>query len=553
MNTKEKKIILALLFLHIFIFCTQLFSEDKLPNFYDKVPHKKLAKRIIEHMSDEELLAQIFMFSWKGQVPGDLIIDWVKNTGLGSIKLFGWNTGNSYRLASAIRKLQKEALKSRFSIPLFVATDQEGGWVRHVKGRTSITPGNLAIGASGHPIDAYYLGYYISRELRALGINLNFAPTVDLLTNHNSRIIGPRVFGDNPKTTGLFGIAFMKGSNDAGVLTTAKHFPGHGDTAIDSHGRIPKINISKKTLRERELIPFKLMIDSNIPFVMSGHLNFPKILKNGEPASFSKYMLQDILRKELGFKGLIVTDDIMMRGAINFAGSVEAAFRKAILAGNNIVESSKTPEKTEEIFLENLAYLKVDAEFRKCVKDSAYRIILAKLNYFKNDNHVELFPNPENIEKELPSKNSRKFFIGLASRSATILRDNMIPFKQKKDEKILLAADYTNFFKCGLKRFPNADSIETANAIYYAKNYDTIIFCLANDHSLRALQNLLKKYPEKKYFVISVYSPVFINNVPKIKNAIAVYSTAETSLQAAFAVLCGDFKPSGKMPIKGVK
>ncbi len=553
MTKHSKKKIRCIVFLYALIIHIPIFSQDKLPNFYDQVENKKLARQIVEKMSDEELLAQTFMFSWKHQTPGELIIDWVRNTGLGSIKLFGWNTGNSYKLAKAVRQLQKEALKSRFSIPLFVATDQEGGWVRHVKGRTSQTPGNLSIGASGHPIDAYYNGYYISQELRALGINLNFAPTVDILSNLNSKIIGPRVFGDEPKKIGLLGIAFMKGSHDAGVLTTAKHFPGHGDTAIDSHGRIPKINISKKKLEERELVPFKFMIDAKVPFVMCGHLNFPKILPNGEPASFSKYILQDLLRKELGFKGLIVTDDIMMLGAINFAGSLEAAFRKALLAGNNIIESSKTPEKTEDIWLGNLAHLKVDAEFRNCVKDSAYRIILAKLNYFKSKNHVPLFPDAEHIAEALPCKSGKSFFLGLASRSTTIVRNESLPFKAKEEDKVLLAADYDNFFKCGRKRFHNADSIDTDSAIYYARKYDTIIFCLANNYSLANLKELIQKYPEKKYFIISVLSPVFINNVPEVKNVIAVYSTAETSLQAAFAVLCGDFVSNAKMPIKGVK
>ncbi len=553
MKTQEKKRILHIVIVYVLIICNSLFSEELLPNFYDEEPNEVLAKAIVERMTDEELLAQTLMFSWKGQEPGELIVDWVKNTGLGSIKLFGWNTGNSIKVAKSVSKLQKEALHSRFSIPLFVATDQEGGWVRHVKGKTSKTPGNLAIGASGFPIDAYYSGYYISRELRALGINLNFAPTVDLLTNHQSTIIGSRAFSDDPKTAGLLGIAFMKGSRDAGLLTTAKHFPGHGDTAIDSHGRIPKINLSKSQLEQRELIPFKYMINAGVSAVMSGHLNFPQIDKDGEPASYSKYLLQEVLRKELQFEGLIITDDMMMTGAINFAGSLKEAFRKALLAGNNIVESSKTPEKNEAVWYENLAYLKSNSEFKKCVKDSAYRIILAKLKYFKSDKHVPIFPNTKKIDEEVPNADGKEFFLSMASRSATIIRNKNLPFKAKKDEKILLVSDYNNFFKCAEKRFTHSDKIKTSNAVYYAKKYETIIFCLADNHSLNSLKKLIKRYPNKKYFIISILSPSFLNEVPEVENAIAVYSSVDESLQAGFAVLCGDFVPNGKVPIHGVK
>ena len=155
----------SIFFLCIFLLTVNLHSNydaKKLPNFYDNVPNEKLAAEIVENMTDEELLAQTFMFGWAGQDPGDLLLSWIQDSGLGSIKVFGWNTGDSRKLAKSISILQKKSLEGRFGIPLFVATDQEGGWVRHVKGLTSETPGNLAIGASGIPQDSYYSGYYIS-------------------------------------------------------------------------------------------------------------------------------------------------------------------------------------------------------------------------------------------------------------------------------------------------------------------------------------------------------------------------------------------------------
>ncbi len=298
-------------FIPIFFLCMSLAAQTKsnvlpgdLPEeitFWSDYPADVLADAIVARMTDEELLAQIFMFGWAGQEPSELLNRWVLERGLGSVKVFGWNTDDIFLVAKSISALQAKSQQCRFKIPLFVATDQEGGWIRHVKGDTSDTPGNLAIGASGYPVDAWYSGYYISRELRALGINMNFAPTVDLYTNHASSVIGPRSFGENAKHSGILGAAFAAGSIAAGVIPTAKHFPGHGDTGIDSHGNLPVISIDYDTLMNRELLPFKHLIAQDIPAIMSGHLSFPEIVKNGEPASlipaYTQLLAKAVLEK----------------------------------------------------------------------------------------------------------------------------------------------------------------------------------------------------------------------------------------------------------------
>ncbi|MDR2370678.1 MAG: glycoside hydrolase family 3 protein, partial [Treponema sp.] len=167
------------------------------------------AAALTDAMSDEEALAQTFMFGWVGAEPSPLIIDWIRGRKIGGVKIFGWNTGDTRLLARTVGELQQASLAGPLGIPLLVATDQEGGLVRHVKGDTSETPGNMAIGASGYPRDAYLAGYYIGKELAALGINMNFAPAVDLYTNRDSVLIGPRAFGNDPVKTGILGAAFM--------------------------------------------------------------------------------------------------------------------------------------------------------------------------------------------------------------------------------------------------------------------------------------------------------------------------------------------------------
>ena len=171
--------------------------------------------------------------------------------------------------------MQRSAADTRLGIPLFIATDQEGGWVRHVKSKTSITPGNMAIGASGLPYDAYWSGYYIGQELKSIGINMNFAPTVDVYSNIDAHVIGPRAFSQDPLETAQLALAYFKGMEETGVVSTAKHFPGHGNAAEDSHGILPRIDISFDTLWERELLPYRYLIDRDLPTVMSGHLSLP--------------------------------------------------------------------------------------------------------------------------------------------------------------------------------------------------------------------------------------------------------------------------------------
>ena len=203
---------------------------------------REAAERIIEQMSAEEIVAQTFLVGWPSREPTPELLEWIRRRNIGGIKAFGWNSGNLTQLARTIGTLQQEALDTPHGIPMFTATDQEGGWVRHIRGSTAVTPGNMAIGATGYPYDAYKSGYYIGRELRALGINMNFAPTVDVYRNFEAHVIGPRSFGSDPVIAGTLGGAYVRGLEESGVISTAKHFPGHGGASGDSHGTLPVLS-----------------------------------------------------------------------------------------------------------------------------------------------------------------------------------------------------------------------------------------------------------------------------------------------------------------------
>jgi len=553
-------------FKKLIIACTvaafPLFSETLPSNvtFWSDYPADQLAHTLVERMTDDELLSQIFMFGWAGSEPDELLFQWV-NRGLGSVKIFGWNTDDITLVAKSISSLQHAAADNRFKIPLFVATDQEGGWIRHVKGETAITPGNMAIGAAGYPSDAWYSGYYISREIKALGININFAPSVDLYTNHNSTIIGPRSFGDNPENAGILGAAFSAGSIAAGIIPTAKHFPGHGDTDSDSHVKLPVINIDEKTFMNREIIPFEYLIRQHIPAIMSGHLSFPQIDPSGSPASLSKLFLTDLLRNKLGYEGLIITDDMMMNGDTLYAGSVSNAFRLAIEAGNDIIISSTTAHLYESLWTTNLQLLKNDASFRARVKDAAYRVLKAKLEYFRSKNAAPLYPDPRSISKYIPDREGQKFFFEQACRSITIYKSGSIPLSAKRAGRVLLVGAMPYFFSEGKKRYsgtgdfrfsyepgPNETQYMCDNILSNVAGYDTIICCVANAQSARIAATL--KGSGKRIVIFSIMSPVNALDFNWVDSILMGYSWSPYTFDAMFGALAGEYQAKGVLPFK---
>ncbi|GHV71094.1 glycosyl hydrolase [Spirochaetia bacterium] len=545
MNHHHKKIF----FLLLFFIPVYIFSLD----FSDSGDPETLAQNIVNAMSDEQALAQTFMLGWVGAAPSPLIMDWIKDRNIGGIKIFGWNTGDTLRLAETVGTLQTAALEGPFNIPLLVATDQEGGWIRHVKGSTSETPGNMAIGASGFPLDAYRAGFYIGRELALLGINMNFAPTVDLYTNRDSTLIGPRAFGSDPVQAGILGAAFVKGQKESGIIATAKHYPGHGDTDLDSHGVLPEINAGFEQLWNRELVPYRLLAREGVPAVMSGHLAFPNTPAGSTPASLSSWFLKNILRDKMEFKGLVITDDLMMNGATTFAGSVSLAAKQALLAGNDIIMFSKTPNLFDPVWTSLVLAMKQEDVFRNRVRDAARRIVLIKLEYLRGERSVPYIPDLKKAAAGLPDPEGQNFFMDLAARSITIVSGGEgFPLRPEKAGKVVLAGQYTEFFNAGKKAYPEAVSCRigtpglNADFLRNARNADTVIFCLAEEADLRILQNI--KTLGKRTIIFSILSPVYLDGITWADGALAVYSYAAESFIAGFSAMLGRITPQGKIP-----
>jgi beta-N-acetylhexosaminidase len=520
-------------------------------------------------MSDEEVLGQILMMSYPGVAPDALLFDWVGNRALGGVKIFGWNADDSTKVAQAVAAMQEKALGSALGIPLLVATDQEGGWIRHIKGATTITPGNMAIGASGRPYDAYRSANIIGRELAALGVNMNFAPSVDLATKPKSYIIGPRAFSDDPAVVAALGSAFVRGLADAGVIATAKHYPGHGGTEDDSHGVLPVIRVDEKTLWDRELLPFRILAAEGVPAIMSGHLSFPLVTGDGLPASLSPYFMTTLLRGRIGFKGLAVTDDLTMNGADESAGSVSEACVKAVEAGNDLLMVSKLMGTDDPAWLQLLSLYREKPAFRARVREAAARVVETKLKYLKPKGKKAMVPDLAALAAKVPDPEAASFFAAQAYRSATALRPSGdrgsgdrvsgIPFQPKG--RLIVASPFKDFFDIAREAYPSAQAFDFSfrpeSAALPAElsafdrvlaSADEVIICVANgagmDFAVRAHE------AGKRVAIISAQSPAPMARAPWAEAAVAVYSYSRESLRAGLAVLSGKEKAQGRLPLR---
>jgi beta-N-acetylhexosaminidase len=542
------------------ILCALLGSIPALPmpaaarGFWDEAAAEspeRAAARIAASMSDGELLGQTLCFGYIGTRPSGAIRAWVRDRGIGGVKIFSRNIADLPALARDVAELQLLSQSTRLAVPLLVATDQEGGWVRHIKRETSVTPGNLAIGASGAPRDAYLTGWYLGRELAALGINMDLAPTADTYSNPEATVIGPRSFGTDPAAVGLLSAAYAAGLARAGVMATVKHFPGHGSADRDSHGRLPVIRVDLETLLARDLVPYRILAREGVPAVMSGHLAFPDILGDLTPASLSPYLLKVVLRDRIGFRGMVITDDMEMEGALNGSLDVAAVCRRALEAGNDMLLLSHSPPSQEKVWRALAAAMEREPAFREVVADAARHVLAEKLRFLAPRGRPALFPDPARVTSSVPAPGAAAFFRQSAARALTLVAGRRVPWRPADGERILLCGQLDEFFEEGLARWPGAETLrfseDLAQVPERARRYDTVVFCLADRDSLAVLDRMRDLGP--RLLVVSALSPVYLADAPWVQTAIAVYGTGRDSFRAGFAALAGEIAAPGRMPV----
>lgn len=247
--------------------------------------------------------------------------------------LFAHNIGAPAELHELCAALQACAADLRLP-PLLIAIDQEGGIVSRLPAPFVTPPSQMAQAATGDPVAAYVCAQVTGQQLRAYGVNVNFAPVLDVNNNPANPVIGTRAFGTDPATVTRFGLAALRGYRETGVIATAKHFPGHGDTTIDSHLGLPVLDHKRDRLDQIELAPFKAAIAAGVPAIMTAHVVFSAL--DDFPATLSRRVVRDLLRDELGFTGVVFTDALDMRAIADRYGKAEAAVR-AKAAGADVV------------------------------------------------------------------------------------------------------------------------------------------------------------------------------------------------------------------------
>lgn len=520
--------------------------------------------RLLAEMTDEERVAQLLMVSWADEEPTPEVMRWIRERNIGGVKVFGWNGENLTTLAEAIDEMQRASIDTDNGIPLFTATDQEGGWVRHVKDGTSVTPGNMAIGAGGLPYDALMTGRYIGLELRALGINMNFAPTVDVYRNPEAHVIGPRAFSSDARQTGILGIAYYRGLDEAGVIATAKHFPGHGNAGGDSHGMLPVLDDTYEELWNVDMLPFRMLIRDGVPAVLSGHLSFPEITGDLAPASISPYFKQKVLRDELDFEGIVITDDLHMGGALEYGAAQGWSFAQVVLraveAGNDIVMFSQTPRFDGPIWNTLIDAYRSDGSFRRRVDESVRRLLRLKLTYLRPHWRVPLQPDVSAIRSIMRTDQAQNFFLDQAGRSVTTIADDGLPLNQATAGRVLLVGNDPEFRRQGRAVFPEADTLQFENPAFYsssrrdrqrfaaaARRYDTVIFLLSDPGSLEILQAGIDS--AQAITVYSILTPIYFSELPWVQRAIAAYGWGQESYESGFSALLGRTPAPGRLPI----
>ncbi len=289
---------------------------------------------------------ELLMVGFEGPEVDDRLRRYILEWRVGGVILFDRNIRNPVQLSRLCGEMQE--LRSLVAADsLLIAVDQEGGTVARVREGATVFPGNLALGFAGSPGDASLQGRITGWELKNLGINLNLAPVLDLYHPRGSHSLGLRSLGPDPDRVAELGAALAGGMQGEGVIATAKHFPGKGRARRDSHRELPVIDADVSTLRERDLLPFRRAVAAGVRAVMTSHAAYPS-LDGGllRPGTLSPVVMTGLLREELGFKGVLISDDLGM-GAIGTRGSIEEAVREGLAAGVDIFLVCHSPEERE--------------------------------------------------------------------------------------------------------------------------------------------------------------------------------------------------------------
>lgn len=340
-----------------------------------------LVQKKIDSMNLDEKIGQLVIVGLDGYTTNNNITNLIKNHKVSGVILFSKNVENSNQLVSLINSIKTN--NSLNKTPLFISVDEEGGRVSRMPYELKKLPSNKIIGNMNDSDLSYNIGKTIGDELKIYGFNMDFAPVLDINSNPNNPIIGDRSFGNNSNIVSKLGIKTMKGMSNNNIIPVVKHFPGHGDTSVDSHIGLPVVNKDIKALNSFELLPFKNAIKNNADAIMVAHILLSKI-DTVNPASMSKVVITDILRKKLEFNGVVITDDMTMAAIIKYNDIGDAAI-KSFNAGSDIILVCHEYNNELKVINSLKAAVQSKTISEKRLNESVYRILKLKEKYKINN------------------------------------------------------------------------------------------------------------------------------------------------------------------------
>lgn len=379
----------------------------------------------VKNLTLEEKIGQLLMFGFEGDDLNDEALELIEKYKAGNIILFTRNIVDGEQLFKLNQSFQKAAYK-HIGIPLFIGIDQEGGMVSRIQNGATFFPGAMTISANGNLDACHQIGDMMGRELKAFGINMNFAPVLDVNNNPKNPVIGVRSYSDNPSVVATYGTTFIKGLQKH-VIATGKHFPGHGDTSVDSHLAMPKVEYGLNRLEKIEFVPFRKAIDQGLMAMMSSHIDFPQLTKHGLPTTLSKDVMTHLLRDRFGFKGLIVTDGMQMKAIQDNYGTVEASLM-AVEAGVNIYCICHS----RKLQIESLEYIRkavINKEIsEKIIDERVQRILNFKKNIHES---INLEQSYNDIKPIVENKEAREFSYQVVRGAASLVKGEVLRLKER--------------------------------------------------------------------------------------------------------------------------
>ena len=519
----------------------------------DSVAMNAWVDSVFASMDEDERIGQLFMIVADVKTTNQNVqklTRYIKEAKIGGI-LF--HKGNPEDQAWLTNRVQEEA-----KVPLFISLDGEWGLSMRLSGTTRF-PKNMMLGAIENDLLIHKYGEEVARQCHAMGIHINFAPDLDVNSNVDNPVIGIRSFGESPEAVAEKGIAYSRGLETGGIISVAKHFPGHGDTSTDSHETLPVIYHNKARLDSIELLPFRRYIDAGFAGIMSGHLQVPALdSQKGRASSLSKPIVTGLLQQELGFEGLCITDALVMKGA-NTKGNTNICVQ-ALLAGNDILLSPAAPlsdfKAVKQAVRDGLLSI-ADIE-ASCKKILAYKYI-AGLNNYK--------PIPlKELSDRLNTAHAAWLAAKLNAEAITLLKneDSILPLKNIDQPKIAVLSigeGLTNHFNQTVSRYISADFYtitHSTNAARQQTIYDAlekydVILCAVHTVRIPESARLQKLAADKKliysFFTIPYFCKSYKKSIERAAGVVLAYEGTPLAQQYAAQVIFGGIGAKGKLPV----